>query len=95
MDPESTGPEQRDQVVVGVDARRPAEAALEFAFAAAQRHGLPLRAVHATAVPVADRAAGEGTARPGCSPAPSPPGGPRVRASRSSRRRSARLPDCC
>ncbi|MFF2954125.1 universal stress protein [Kitasatospora sp. NPDC057965] len=45
---EPTGPAQREHLVVGVDARRPAEAALEFAFAAAARAGLPLRAVHAT-----------------------------------------------
>ncbi|GAA4879330.1 universal stress protein [Kitasatospora terrestris] len=45
VDPPGDGP--RDHVVVGVDARRPAEAALEFAFAAARRYGLPLRAVHA------------------------------------------------
>jgi nucleotide-binding universal stress UspA family protein len=43
------GPEPREQVVVGLDARRPAEAALEFAFAAARRHGLPLHVVHASA----------------------------------------------
>ncbi|WP_395293061.1 universal stress protein [Kitasatospora hibisci] len=55
---EPAGPEQRDQVVVGVDARRPAEAALEFAFAAAARYGVVLRAVHATAVAVAAGAAG-------------------------------------
>ncbi|MEU1290020.1 universal stress protein [Kitasatospora sp. NPDC005856] len=43
------GPEPREQIVLGLDARRPAEAALEFAFAAAHRHGLPLRIVHASA----------------------------------------------
>ncbi len=36
----------REQVVVGVDARSPAEAALDFAFAAARRYGVPLRALH-------------------------------------------------
>ncbi|PBC75869.1 nucleotide-binding universal stress UspA family protein [Streptomyces sp. TLI_235] len=51
---EPPGPHPRDLVVVGVDARRPAEAALDFAFAAAHRYGLPLRAVHAGSVPRAD-----------------------------------------
>ncbi|MFD0275632.1 universal stress protein [Kitasatospora sp. NPDC127111] len=49
------GPEPREEVIVGVDARRPAEAALDFAFAAAERYGLALRAVHAGAVPPAER----------------------------------------
>ncbi|MFH8384682.1 universal stress protein [Kitasatospora sp. NPDC018058] len=40
-------PAPRDHVLVGVDARRPAEAALDFAFDLARRHGLPLRALHA------------------------------------------------
>lgn len=44
-----TAPGPREQVVVGVDARRPAEAALDFAFAAASRYGLPVRALHAWA----------------------------------------------
>jgi nucleotide-binding universal stress UspA family protein len=44
---EPPGPGPREQVVVGVDSRRPAEAALEFAFEAARRYGLPLRVVHA------------------------------------------------
>ncbi|WP_030270353.1 universal stress protein [Streptomyces sp. NRRL B-24484] len=44
---EAAGPHPREFVAVGVDARRPAEAALGFAFAAAHRYGLPLRAVHA------------------------------------------------
>ncbi|AUY47739.1 universal stress protein [Streptomyces sp. CB01881] len=44
---EQPGPGPREHVVVGVDARRPAEAALAFAFDAARRYGLPLRAVHA------------------------------------------------
>ncbi|MEU6239408.1 universal stress protein [Kitasatospora sp. NPDC047058] len=44
---EPLGPGAREHVVVGVDARRPAEAALAFAFGAARRYGLPLRAVHA------------------------------------------------
>jgi nucleotide-binding universal stress UspA family protein len=48
------GPALHEQVVVGVDARRPAEAALEFAFAAAQRYGLPLHAVHASAAGARD-----------------------------------------
>ncbi|MFG2907660.1 universal stress protein [Kitasatospora sp. NPDC048286] len=43
------GPDPREWIVLGLDARRPAEAALEFAFAAADRHGLPLRVVHAPA----------------------------------------------
>ncbi|MFB7469817.1 universal stress protein [Kitasatospora sp. NPDC056184] len=55
---EPAGPAQRDHLVVGVDARRPAEAALEFAFAAAARSGLVLRAVHATTVAAAERKAG-------------------------------------
>ncbi|WP_354638274.1 universal stress protein [Kitasatospora camelliae] len=48
------GPHPREHVVLGVDARRPAEGALAFAFAAAHRYGLPLRAVHAGPVPPAD-----------------------------------------
>ncbi|MEV6211832.1 universal stress protein, partial [Kitasatospora sp. NPDC051914] len=48
---EPPGGHPREEVVVGVDARRPAEAALGFAFAAAHRYGLPLRAVHAGPVP--------------------------------------------
>lgn len=43
------GPEPREHVVLGLDARRPAEAALEFAFAAAHRHRVPLHVVHASA----------------------------------------------
>ncbi|WP_263106921.1 universal stress protein [Kitasatospora sp. DSM 101779] len=46
---EAPGAHPREFVAVGVDARRPAEAALGFAFAAAHRYGLPLRAVHAGA----------------------------------------------
>ncbi|MGW3043988.1 universal stress protein [Kitasatospora sp. NPDC001159] len=53
--PEPPGPQPREQVVVGVDARRPAEAALDFAFAAAHRYRLPLRAVHAGAAPPTGR----------------------------------------
>ncbi|MER7756785.1 universal stress protein [Kitasatospora sp. NPDC097643] len=45
--PRADGPAPQDAVLVGVDARRPAEAALEFAFDLAHRHGLPLRALHA------------------------------------------------
>ncbi|GAA2783876.1 universal stress protein [Kitasatospora paracochleata] len=52
---EPPGPHLREHVLVGVDARRPAEAALRFAFAAADRYGLPLRAVHAAPVPPGDR----------------------------------------
>ncbi|MFH9352828.1 universal stress protein [Kitasatospora sp. NPDC017646] len=48
------GPEPREQIVVGLDARRPAEAALEFAFAAARRHGLPLHVLHASAAGAPD-----------------------------------------
>ncbi|MER7667540.1 universal stress protein [Kitasatospora sp. NPDC096128] len=48
------GPAPREQVVLGLDARRPAEAALEFAFAAARRHGLPLHVVHASAAGAQD-----------------------------------------
>jgi len=44
---EAADPVPREQVVVGVDARRPAEAALDFAFDAARRYGLPLRVLHA------------------------------------------------
>ncbi|GAA1227672.1 universal stress protein [Kitasatospora nipponensis] len=51
------GTHPREQVVVGLDARRPAEAALLFAFQAARRYGLPLRVVHAGAGPAG---AGEG-----------------------------------
>ncbi|MBO1415286.1 universal stress protein [Streptomyces sp. FH025] len=47
---------QREQVVVGVDARRPADAALAFAFAAAQRYRLPVRALHTYPAGPADRA---------------------------------------
>ncbi|MFF1870498.1 universal stress protein [Streptomyces sp. CB03911] len=36
----------RDHLVVAVDARRPHGAALDFAFEAARRHGLPLRVLH-------------------------------------------------
>ncbi|WP_033823966.1 universal stress protein [Kitasatospora sp. MBT63] len=46
------GMHPREQVVLGLDARRPAEAALLFAFLAAQSYGLPLRVVHAGADPV-------------------------------------------
>ncbi|MEV7187636.1 universal stress protein [Kitasatospora sp. NPDC093102] len=46
------GSDQRERIVLGLDARRPAEAALEFAFAAAHRHGLPLRVVYASATGV-------------------------------------------
>ncbi|MGW2256137.1 universal stress protein [Kitasatospora sp. NPDC001660] len=45
--PVSEDPAPRDLVVVAVDARRPAEAALDFAFDLARRHGLALRALHA------------------------------------------------
>ncbi|MER5641130.1 universal stress protein [Kitasatospora sp. NPDC002227] len=45
------GRQHREEVVVGVDARSPAEAALEFAFAAAARYGLPLRALQAGRCP--------------------------------------------
>ncbi|MQS16244.1 universal stress protein [Streptomyces kaniharaensis] len=41
------GAHPREQVVVGLDARRPAEEALQFAFLAARSHGLPLLVVHA------------------------------------------------
>ncbi|MEU9044780.1 universal stress protein [Kitasatospora sp. NPDC048343] len=46
---EAADPVPREQVVVGVDTRRPAEAALDFAFDAARRYGLPVRALHAWA----------------------------------------------
>ncbi|MFJ7906524.1 universal stress protein [Kitasatospora sp. NPDC096204] len=51
---EPPGQDPRERIVLGLDARRPAEAALEFAFAAADRHGLPLRVVHAPAAGVPD-----------------------------------------
>ncbi|MCX4690281.1 universal stress protein [Kitasatospora purpeofusca] len=54
------GAHPREEVVVGLDARRPAEAALLFAFLAARSYGLPLRVVHAEA-----GSAGAGEARTG------------------------------
>ncbi|WP_282702284.1 universal stress protein [Streptomyces sp. CC219B] len=46
------GPAHRtDGVVVGVDARAPSDAALDFAFAAAALHGTRLHAVHAWRLP--------------------------------------------
>ncbi|MGW2372625.1 MULTISPECIES: universal stress protein [Kitasatospora] len=48
---EEPGAHPREHVVVGLDARRPAEAALHFALLAARRYGLPLRVVHAGAGP--------------------------------------------
>ncbi|MEV4611579.1 universal stress protein [Kitasatospora sp. NPDC049258] len=59
---EPLGPQPREQVVIGVDARRPAEAAIEFAFEAARRYGLPLRAVDAGAAPPTE---GTGSGRGG------------------------------
>ncbi|MFD9127529.1 universal stress protein [Kitasatospora sp. NPDC059571] len=56
------GPQPRDLVVVGVDARRPAEAALAFAFDSADRYGLPLRVLHAAAVPPTGPAGRDGDA---------------------------------
>ncbi|HKE50424.1 MAG TPA: universal stress protein [Actinomycetes bacterium] len=41
------GPEQRPEVLLGVDAHSPTSSAIEFAFAEASRRGIPLRAVHA------------------------------------------------
>ncbi|MFE9425774.1 universal stress protein [Kitasatospora sp. NPDC006697] len=62
---DSPGAHPREQVVVGLDARRPAEAALLFAFLAARSYGLPLRIVHAeagSAAAGADQGHGVGTA---------------------------------
>jgi nucleotide-binding universal stress UspA family protein len=41
------------EVVLGIDARDPADAVVEFAFDAARRRGVPLRAVHAWSLPAA------------------------------------------
>jgi nucleotide-binding universal stress UspA family protein len=45
------GAHRRAQVVCGFDARDPAGAAAEFAFRAAERHGVRLRVVHAWRLP--------------------------------------------
>ncbi|MER5635555.1 universal stress protein [Kitasatospora sp. NPDC002227] len=58
--PEPPGPQPREEVVIGVDARRPAEAAIGFAFDAALRYGLPLRAVYAGVVPPPEDRGSEG-----------------------------------
>lgn len=47
---EGTEP-RADRVTLGIDARRPADAALDFAFAAAHQRNVRLRAVHAWALP--------------------------------------------
>ncbi|MCC5036968.1 universal stress protein [Streptomyces sp. WAC 00631] len=46
-----TGEEKEPEVVLGIDARRPARAALRFAFETARRRGARLRAVHAWCLP--------------------------------------------
>jgi len=56
---EAADPGPREQIVVGVNARRPAEAALDFAFGAARRHGLPLRVLQACPAPQLTRRAGD------------------------------------
>ncbi|GGN48637.1 stress-inducible protein [Streptomyces albiflavescens] len=46
-----SGERRADQVTLGIDARDPADAVLEFAFDAAQRRGARLHAVHAWRLP--------------------------------------------
>ncbi|MFJ3672785.1 universal stress protein [Streptomyces sp. NPDC090106] len=51
--PEATAPSPDAEIVLGVDARRPCPAAVDFAFEAAGSWGVRLRAVHAWQLPAA------------------------------------------